>query len=78
MKKTGFLICVFGSLAAALFPPYKLAGIGEPRWAFILDDIVAAFGQSIPVYDHLDITTLLLEIAIINAFGIALILFGRR
>jgi cytochrome c oxidase subunit IV len=78
MKKSGFLICMLGSVAAVLFPPYKLMGLGELRWAFILDSIIAAFGKNIPVYEHLDINTLLLEIAVINAIGIALMLFGRR
>jgi len=79
MKKLGFLICMAGSMAALLMPPYKLvAGLGDPRWAFILDDIVAAFGQHIHVYDHIDVRTLLMELIAINAIGIALMLFARR
>jgi len=78
MKKLGFLVCIFGSLAAALFPPYRLAGLGEPHWAFILDDIVAAFGQHVRVMDHIDVRTLLMELMVVNAIGIAMMLAGRR
>jgi len=78
MKKLGFLVCIVGSVAAILIPPYKLAGIGDPRWGFILDDIVAAFGQHIRIYDHLDVQTLLMELIAINLIGVALILVGRK
>jgi len=78
MKKLGFLICIAGSAAAVLIPPYKLAGIGDPRWGFILDDIAAAFGQHIRIYDHLDVQTLLMELIAINLIGVALILVGRK
>jgi len=79
MKKIGFLICMAGSLVAVLVPPYKLvAGLGDPLWAFILDDIVAGFGQHVRVYDHIDVQTLLLELVVINAIGIALMLYARR
>ncbi|MFQ5582211.1 MAG: hypothetical protein ACE5F3_06260 [Mariprofundaceae bacterium] len=66
-----------GSITALLVP-YKLAGFGEPRWAFILGDIVAAFGQHVRVYEHIDVQMLLMEIVAINAIGIAMMLFGRR
>ncbi|HKI61719.1 MAG TPA: hypothetical protein VKA31_05450 [Mariprofundaceae bacterium] len=79
MKKLGFLICMAGSVAAVLVPPYKLvAGLGDPLWAFILNDIVAGFGQHIHVYDHIDVQTLLMELIAINAIGIAMMLFARR
>jgi len=78
MKKLGFLLCMLGSLAVVLFPPYRLAGLGEPRWAFILDDIIAAFGQHVRVMDHIDVRTLLMELMVINAIGIAVMLAGRR
>ena len=78
MKKVGFLVCVLGSITAVLVPPYKLVGIGEPRWGFILDDIVAAFGQHVRVYDHLDVQTLLLELLVVNAIGIAMMVAARR
>ncbi|MDQ6959085.1 MAG: hypothetical protein Q9M24_08255 [Mariprofundaceae bacterium] len=78
MKKVGFLICIAGSVAAILIPPYKLAGIGDPRWGFILADIVAAFGQHIRIYDHLDVQTLLMELIAINLIGVALILVSRK
>jgi hypothetical protein len=78
MKRLGFLICTAGSVAAILIPPYKLAGIGDPRWGFIFDDIAAAFGQHIRIYDHLDVQTLLMELIAINLAGVALILVGRK
>jgi len=78
MKKMGFLICTAGSVAAILIPPYKLTGIGDPRWGFILDDIAAVFGQHIRIYDHLDVQTLLMELIAINLAGVALILVGRK
>ncbi len=78
MKTLGFMICIFGSLAAVLVPPYRLAGLGDPRWGFLLDDIVAAFGQHVRIYDHIDVQTLLLELLVINAIGMAMMLFARR
>jgi len=78
MKGVGVLICLIGSLVAIAYPPYKLAGIGDPRWGFILDDIVAAFGQHIRIYDHLDVQILLMELIAINLLGVALILVGRK
>jgi len=78
MKYLGFLLCMAGSIAAVLVPPYKLAGIGDPQWGFILDDIVAAFGQHVRVFDHIDVQTLLMELLVINAIGIAMMLFARR
>ncbi len=78
MKYIGFLICMLGSAVAVVVPPYKLAGLGEPHWGFILDDIVAAFGQHVRVYDHIDMQTLLMELMVVNAIGIAMILFSRR
>jgi len=78
MKYLGFLICMGGSVGAVLVPPYKLAGIGEPHWGFIFDDIVAAFGQHIRVFDHIDMQMLLMELLAINAIGIAMMLFARR
>ena len=78
MKNIGFLICIAGSIAAGLVPPYKIAGLGDPHWAFILDDIVAGFGQHIRVYDHIDMQTLLMELIAINAIGIALMMYAKR
>jgi len=78
MKKLGFMICMLGSIAVVLVPPYKIAGLGDPRWGFILDDIVAAFGQHVRVYDHIDVQTLLMELMVVNAMGIAMMIFAKR
>ena len=78
MKKLGLLICIAGSMAAIVYPPYKLAGLGDSHWGFIVDDIVAAFGQHIRIYDHIDVRTLLMELVVINLIGMALILAGRK
>jgi hypothetical protein len=70
LKRLGLLICFAGTVGAILFPPYRV--LGELHWKFILSDIVSAFGHGVPVYKHIDVTTLLLEIIAINAMGIAL------
>ncbi|MCP3950690.1 MAG: hypothetical protein GY697_00495 [Desulfobacterales bacterium] len=73
MKTIGILICVLGSLAAIVYPPYTLAGLGGVKWGFIFGDIVAMFGKSIKVYEHLDFKTLLIELAVINALGLGMV-----
>jgi hypothetical protein len=51
--------------------------LGEAHWGFILGNIVSAFGHGIPIYKHIDETTLLMEIIAINAAGIALQFWKR-
>jgi len=70
MKRLGLMISIAGTAAAILFPPYRV--LGQVHWGFILGDIVSAFGHGIPIYKHIDATTLLLEVIAINATGIAL------
>ncbi|HXH64205.1 MAG TPA: hypothetical protein VNH42_01710 [Mariprofundaceae bacterium] len=70
MKRIGLIICIVGTIAAILFPPYRV--LGQAHWGFILSDIVSAFGHGVPVYKHIDETTLLIELIAINAVGIAL------
>ncbi len=76
MKQLGKIICLAGSVAALLYPPYLF--LGSRHWGFVGGAIVAAFGRSVRVYDHLDVPTLLLELILINVVGIALILAGGR
>lgn len=73
MKRLGLIICIVGTAAAILFSPYRV--LGQLHWGFIFSDIVAAFGHGIPVYKHIDETTLLLEVIAINAAGIAIRFF---
>jgi hypothetical protein len=75
LKRLGLIVCVAGTAAAILFPPYRV--LGEAHWGFVLGDIVSAFGHGIPVYKHIDETTLLMEIIAINAAGIALRFWKR-
>lgn len=78
LKTIGILICVVGSLAAIAFPPYTLAGgFDGLKWGFINGDIIALFGKSIKVYEHLDYKTLLIELAIINALGLGIIIGSK-
>ncbi|HXH72611.1 MAG TPA: hypothetical protein VNI58_07355 [Mariprofundaceae bacterium] len=76
MKRFGFLICVAGTIAAIVYPPYSM--MGQRGWGFIGGNIVEAFGRGLPVRDHLDIQLLLLELLVINIVGVALMLAGRR
>lgn len=75
MKRLGLFICTAGTFVAVLYPPYR--ALGQRHWDFLTSDIVSAFGHGIPVYKHIDVTTLLLEIIAINAVGIALLLWKR-
>jgi len=70
MKQLGKLICVLGSLAAILYVPYNV--LGQTYWNFIWTDVVAAFGKGVPVYEHINYTYLLGELAIINLSGLLL------
>lgn len=77
MKQIGKGICVLGSIAAILFPPYIF--LGSRHWGFIFGDIVSFFGNRVSVYSHIDAPMLLLELAVINGIGGALIyLAGRK
>ncbi len=75
MKTIGILICVLGSIAAIVYPPYTL--ISGVKWGFIYGDIIAAFGKSIKVYEYLDYKTLLIELAVINALGVGIIIGSK-
>ncbi len=76
MKALGLMICLMGTTATVAYPPYKL--LGHLEWNFIWEDIVAAFGHSVPVKDYVDVQTLLMELLVINLIGVALILVGRK
>ena len=76
MKSLGLMICLAGTLAAIVYPPYVL--MGQSGWAPIWGDIVKAFGHGVPVREHLDMQLLLLEVLVLNVVGVALILAGRR
>lgn len=70
VKKIGLYICILGSLAAALYPPYSIVDI--TGWAFLFSDIVGAFGVGVPVYDHLNYIWLGGELLVINVIGLVL------
>ncbi len=79
MKRLGILICIMGSVAALLYPPYKILGLGKVKWGFILDDVVRAFGSSVAkTYDYIDKPTLAVELLVINAIGVSMILMAKR
>ena len=75
MKNIGILICVIGSIAAILYPPYTI--LDGAKWGFINGDIIAMFGKSIKVYEYLDYKTLLIELAIINALGLGIVIGAK-
>jgi len=72
LKNIGILICVLGSIAAILYPPYTI--LDGVKWGFIYGDIIAMFGKSIKVYEYLDYKTLLIELAIVNALGLGVVI----
>lgn len=72
MRSIGKLICIFGGAAAIVYPPYVL--LGSTRWGFIFQDVVGLLGATVKVYDLIDTRTLLLELALIEGVGLALIL----
>jgi membrane protein DedA with SNARE-associated domain len=76
MKRLGLVISTVGTLVAVFFPPYLF--LGSRHWGFILTTLVSLFGNSVRVYDKIDVSMLTLELVLINAIGIALIVFGRR
>ncbi len=76
MKQLGTIICLVGSIAAILYPPYLF--LGSREWGFVGGAIVSAFGRSVRVYNHIDVNTLLLELILINVIGTALIFTGGR
>jgi len=78
MRMLGFLACLFGSLAAFAYPPYRPFNVGKTQWGFILDDIVSGFGKHVTIYDHIAWQMLAIELVAINAVGMVLILLGRR
>lgn len=75
-RQLGLWICLLGSAAAVLFPPYEI--IGGVRWGFVLSPIVQAFGRGVYVYEHIAPLPLLVELVLINAAGLALMSSGRR
>lgn len=76
-RKLGLAVCLLGSAAALLYPPYTI--IDGVRWGFAFEELVSAFGKTIYVFDQIDQQTLLIELGIINAIGLAIFIFsGRR
>ena len=78
MRKVGLLICIIGSIAVILFPPFKI--LGELNWGFIFDNIVniKGFGGAVKVYDHIDYQTLIIELLIVNAVGLVLFFSQKK
>ncbi len=75
MKTIGIMVCVLGSIAAIVYPPYTL--LDGVKWGFIYGDIIAMFGKSIKVYEYLDYKTLLIELAVINALGVGIVIGSK-
>lgn len=75
MKSIGIMVCVLGSIAAIVYPPYTL--LDGVKWGFIYGDIIAMFGKSIKVYEYLDYKTLLIELAVINALGLGIMIGSK-
>jgi hypothetical protein len=77
MQSLGKLICIFGGAGVILYPPYVI--LGSTRWGFIFSDVVGLLGATVKVYDLIDTKTMLLELAIVEGVGLALILaFPKR
>jgi hypothetical protein len=75
LKTIGIMVCVLGSIAAIVYPPYTL--LDGVKWGFIYGDIIAMFGKSIKVYEYLDYKTLLIELAVVNALGLGIVLGSK-
>ena len=75
MKTIGIMVCVVGSIAAIVYPPYTL--LDGVKWGFIYGDIIAMFGKSIKVYEYLDYKTLLIELTVINALGLGIVIGSK-
>ena len=73
MKQLGKIICIAGSIAAILFPPYKV--LGEVNWGFIFGNLISirGLGSAGKIFDHIDYQTLLIELVIINIIGLVFI-----
>ena len=73
MKQIGKLICISGSRASILYPPYKV--FGELNWGFLFGKIikVRGIGSAVIIFDNIDYQTLLIELVIINIIGLVLI-----
>ena len=69
VKNMGLMICVIGSIAALVYPPYSI--LGNTQWGFIWSSLVSAFGKGVYVYEHLDYLILGFELALINVIGLA-------
>ena len=67
MKMIGKLVCLLGSVAAILFPPYNL--LGHVEWGFVFDNIVGALGVGIPIYEHINYIWLGGELVVVNLIG---------
>ncbi|NOZ47084.1 MAG: hypothetical protein GXO79_09915 [Chlorobi bacterium] len=78
MKNIGKAISIIGSLAAVLFPPYKV--LGNLHWGFLFGKIVKikGIGSAINIFDHIDYKTLIIELAIINIIGLTLIFLKTK
>ena len=75
MKTIGILVCILGTIAAIVYPPYTL--LDGAKWGFIYGDIITMFGKSIKVYEYLDYKTLLIELAVINALGLGIVIGSK-
>ncbi len=73
MKQFGIAFCVIGSIAALLFVPVEIFGVGG-GWYFVFGDA----GMGIKNYQLINTSMLLIELLIINGIGIGLFFFGKN
>jgi hypothetical protein len=64
-------VCIIGSVLAVLFPPLKVLGMSA-GWGFLF----GTAGMGMMNYQFIDVTSLLLELILINGVGIALYFIG--
>ncbi|HEX9625955.1 MAG TPA: hypothetical protein VGA00_03340 [Acidiferrobacterales bacterium] len=74
LSMLGKLICIGGSAAVVLFPPYDF--LGDVRWGFVFGSIVSAFGKGLHVHQYIDYPILLMELVLVNGVGVALFFAG--
>ena len=74
LSALGIIICLIGTIIAILFIPCDNLSIGY-SWHFILGDVVGLKG--LKNYQFINSTLLLIELLIINGFGISLFFIGK-
>ncbi|MDH4275269.1 MAG: hypothetical protein OEW08_09550 [Gammaproteobacteria bacterium] len=66
----GLMIAIGGSVAVLVYPPYSF--LGNLHWGFAWGNIYTLFGNTLPIYKHIDISTLLMELVLVNVVGFGL------